>query len=101
MGERVTVTVACPSYFRSNLLERMLAHTEVERIALERTISGSSRSAGDLAPTILKAAIRGDLYFFPPGQDGFVWRLKRLMPLRTLKLMRTRVQRVLSAAQNK
>ncbi len=100
IGERVTVTVACPSYFRSNLPERMLAQTEVERIALERTISGSARSAGDLAPTILKAAIRGDLYFFPPGQDRLMWRLKRLMPVRTLKIMRARVQRALSAVRN-
>jgi short-subunit dehydrogenase len=101
IGERVTVTVACPSYFRSNLLKRMLAHTEVERIALERTILGSARSASDLAPTIIKAAFRGDLYFFPPGQDRLMWRLKRLMPVRTLKLMRTRAQRVFSAVRNK
>ena len=101
IGERVTVTVACPSYFRSNLTERMLAHTEVERVALERAISGSARSASDLASAILKAAMRGDLYFFPPGQDRLMWRLKRLMPLRTLKLVRRRVQRALSAARNK
>lgn len=97
----MTVTVACPSYFRSNLPERMLAQTEVERIALERTIASCARSASDLAPTILKAAIRGDLYFFPSGQDRLIWRLKRLMPIRTLKLMSARMQRALSAVRNK
>jgi short-subunit dehydrogenase len=88
IGDRLTVTVACPSYFRSNLVDRMVSQDEVERRALARMISGSPRSAEDLAASILRAARRGDLYFFPPGEDRHLWRLKRLMPLRTLRLVR-------------
>jgi short-subunit dehydrogenase len=95
IGDRVTVTVACPGYFRSKLADRMVAQTEIERHAMELMISGSSRSADDLAPAIIRAARRGDLYFFPPGEDRGFWRLKRLMPVRTLRLVRDAFQRVL------
>lgn len=95
IGDRLTVTVACPSYFRSNLVDRMIAQDEVERRALARMISGSPRSAEDLAASILRAARRGDLYFFPPGEDRHLWRLKRLMPLRTLRLVRDKFRTAL------
>ncbi len=99
IGDRVTVTVACPSYFRSKLAGRMVAQTEIERHAVERMIWGSSRSADDLAPAIIRAARRGDLYFFPPGEDRSIWRLKRLMPVRTLRLVRLKFRSVLSQSQ--
>jgi len=34
--------------------------------------------------------LRGDLYFFPPGEDRRLWRLKRLMPQRTLRFLRAK-----------
>jgi short-subunit dehydrogenase len=95
IGDRVTITVACPSYFRSNLVDRMVAQAEVERRALERMISGSPRSAEDMAAAILRAARRGDLYFFPPGEDRRLWRLKRLMPQRTLRFLRAKFRMML------
>jgi short-subunit dehydrogenase len=95
IGDRVTITVACPSYFRSNLVDRMVAQAEVERRALDRMISGSPRSAEDMAAAILRAARRGDLYFFPPGEDRRLWRLKRLMPQRTLRFLRDKFRIVL------
>jgi len=99
IGDRVTVTVACPSYFRSKLADRMVAQTEIERHAMELMISGSSRSADDLAPAIIRAARRGDLYFFPPGEDRGFWRLKRLMPIRTLRLVRNKFRSALRQSQ--
>ena len=95
IGDRVTIMVACPSYFRSNLVDRMVAQAEVERRALECMISGSPRSAEDLAAAILRAARRGDLYFFPPGEDRRLWRLKRLMPQRTLRFLRAKFRMML------
>jgi short-subunit dehydrogenase len=99
IGDRVTVTVVCPGYFRSNLADRMLAPTEIERGGLDLMKLGSSRSADDLAPAIIRAARRGDLYFFPPGQDRGFWRLKRLMPVRTLKLLRNKFRSTLRQSQ--
>jgi len=95
IGDRVTTTVACPSYFRSNLVDRMVAQAEVERRALARMISDSPRSAEDLAAAILESARRGDLYFFPPGEDRRLWRLKRLMPQRTMRFLRQKFRTVL------
>jgi short-subunit dehydrogenase len=95
IGDRVTITVACPSYFRSNLVDRMVAQAEVERRALARMISGSPRSAEDLAAAILRSARRGDLYFFPPGEDRRLWRLKRLMPQKTMRFLREKFRAVL------
>ena len=99
IGDRVTVTVVCPGYFRSKLADGMVAQTEIERHGLERMISGSSRSADDLAPAIIRAARRGDLYFFPPGQDRAFWRLRRLMPVRTLRPVRDLFHSVLRQLQ--
>ena len=99
IGDRVTVTVACPSYFRSKLADRMVAQTEIERHGLERMISGSSRSAEDLAPAIIRAARRGDLYFFPPREDRGFWRFKRLMPVTALRLARDKFRSVLRRSQ--
>jgi short-subunit dehydrogenase len=95
IGDRATITVACPSYFRSNLVDRMVAQAEVERRALACMISSSPRSAEDLAAAILRAARRGDLYFFPPGEDRRLWRLKRLMPQTTLRFLRHKFRKVL------
>ena len=46
--------------------------------------------AGIAVSGILRAARRGDLYFFPPGEDRRLWRLKRLMPQRTLRFLRAK-----------
>jgi hypothetical protein len=73
----------------------MVAQAEVERRALARMISGSPRSAEDLAAAILRSARRGDLYFFPPGEDRRLWRLKRLMPQKTMRFLREKFRAVL------
>src|SRR5258708_40276733 len=60
---------------------------ELTDVALDYRIWNSTRSAEDLARAVIRAATRGDFYFFPPGEDLRLWWLKRLMPVRTLKLV--------------
>jgi hypothetical protein len=60
---------------------------ELTDVALDYRIWNSLRSAEDLARAVIRAATRGDFYFFPPGEDLRLWWLKRLMPVRTLKLV--------------
>jgi hypothetical protein len=62
-------------------------------VALDYRISNSLRSAEDLARAVIRAATRGDFYFFPPGEDLRLWWLKRLMPVRTLKLVGKKAMR--------
>jgi hypothetical protein len=66
---------------------------ELTDVALDYRISNSLRSAEDLARAVIRAATRGDFHFFPPGEDLRLWWLKRLMPVRTLKLVGKKAMR--------
>ena len=46
---------------------------ELTDVALDYRISNSLRSAEDLARAVIRAATRGDFYFFPPGEDLRLW----------------------------
>jgi len=98
VGDRISVTVACPSYFRSNLEDCMLASREVERQILHRRIENASRTAEQMAGAILEAARGGHLYFFPPGEDRRYWLEKRCMPVRALHSIRNRFRAALEGS---
>jgi len=97
VGDRVTVTVACPSYFQSNLAKEMVACRDIERRILRHRIETSPRTADDMARAVIEAARRGALYFFPPGEDRRFWLRKRLMPTRALRSIRDRFRSAVRA----
>jgi len=97
VGDRVTVTVACPSYFQSNLAKEMVACRDIERRILRHRIETSPRTADDMARAVIEAARRGALYFFPPGEDRRFWLRKRLKPTRALRSIRDRFRSAVRA----
>lgn len=84
---RISVTVACPSYFQSNLAKGMKSQNEIQKQLATKFIETAERTADAMAEEILNAVKNNDLYYFPSGEDRNLWRLKRLFPLFALNLV--------------
>ena len=98
-GTGVRVTVLCPAFFKTNLLDSARSAAP-ELMALARgAFERSTMSADDVAAAALRAVERGKLYCLPMREGRVIWRLKRLMPERFVKIVsRARVQRMASRA---
>lgn len=91
----VHVTVLCPAFFRTNLLETVRATTPELRAMGERAFERSRMTADDVAAIALRDLTRLRLYSLPMREGRIVWRLKRLMPERWTKLLASnRLQRM-------
>jgi NAD(P)-dependent dehydrogenase (short-subunit alcohol dehydrogenase family) len=76
----IGVTVACPTFFRTNIA-RSASYTdpEVER-AGRRLVEQARVEADTVARECLKAVARGARYALPIADGKWGWRLKRLSP---------------------
>lgn len=83
----VTVTVLCPSFFPTNLLEEGRASAP-ELLAMARqAFQRASLDADDVAAAALDAVARRRLYCLPMREGRVAWRLKRLLPERFARLL--------------
>lgn len=92
----IDITVACPSYFRSQLTRNIRASETTERELASHFINNSTRSAEEVAAEVLLANRAGRLYYFPSGEDRLLWRIKRLFPQYCLKLVVKKYQQALA-----
>lgn len=79
-GTGISATVVCSGFFRSGFAAGMRAYPPPLALLAARMIEASGRDADAVARFILEAAGAGKLYAVPPGQDRFLWRLKRAAP---------------------
>jgi NAD(P)-dependent dehydrogenase (short-subunit alcohol dehydrogenase family) len=79
-GTSVRVTVACPGFFRSRLIECGRFQTALERHSAETYTNAARLSSAQIADQVVRAAYRGKLYVFVPGRARFIWRLQRIAP---------------------
>lgn len=79
----VQVSVAMPTYFRTELLDS-LRGPEHLRAAAARHINNSTYPASAVANDVLTAAGAGKLYILSPKKTHGIWRFKRWMPERFL-----------------
>ena len=96
VGEKgVGVTVLCPAFFKTNLLESArTADQQLMRMA-RRAFDTATMTADDVAAAALRAVERRQLYCLPMREGRIAWRLKRLMPARFAKLVSSaRIQRM-------
>ncbi|MDX2171391.1 MAG: SDR family NAD(P)-dependent oxidoreductase [Deltaproteobacteria bacterium] len=78
----VGVTVLCPVFFKTNLLETMRV-TDAEQSAMAAAaFADSTMTAEQVAAAALRAVARRQLYCLPMREARMIWRLKRLMPQR-------------------
>ena len=83
-----SVTVACPGFFRSGLLDSWHFTQGLERREADRRMSKTVWTSESVARYVLAAAFRGQHYVVLGRQARMLWFLKRCAPGLTNKLMR-------------
>ncbi|MGI9447011.1 MAG: SDR family NAD(P)-dependent oxidoreductase [Pirellulales bacterium] len=82
-----SVTVACPGFFRSGLLNSWHFTQGMERYEADRRMSKTAWTSELVAQYVLAAAFRGQHYVVLGGQARLLWMLKRFAPRLTMKLI--------------
>ncbi len=79
-GSNVKVSVVCPSFFQTNLLESFRAPDSRSLKMATALMRESKESAADIAEAIYKAVERGSFLILPTAIVRKGWRLKRWFP---------------------
>jgi NAD(P)-dependent dehydrogenase (short-subunit alcohol dehydrogenase family) len=93
-GTGVRVSVLCPAFFRTNLLESWRGAARLKPVA-ETMMRNAGDSLEQVADRTFAALERGDFLVFPTRKEPLRWRLKRWFPgvyyrqlCRTAKVLR-------------
>ncbi len=92
----VGVSVACPSFFRTRLLESFRG-TGVSKDIAEKLMDRSALQADDVAESIHRAVEKKDFMVIPHGDASRILLVKRFMPEVFHSLVRKRGARMLAA----
>ncbi len=76
----VKVSVVCPSFFKTNLLETARGPDDRFRNFASGLMEKAKVTADDIAAYVYAAAERGDFMIIPTAPERLLWRLKRLVP---------------------
>ena len=79
-GTGVNVTVLCPSFFKTNILDNMRGSAGDHRVIAERSMHQSPINADDVARIALDASVKDELYVLPHRDARWFWRIKRVTP---------------------
>jgi NAD(P)-dependent dehydrogenase (short-subunit alcohol dehydrogenase family) len=86
-GTGVGVTVACPTFFRTRIVEQGYFPNERMRAATQKLLDRASLSAEGVARACLEAVEHNTLYAIPMADGRWMWRLRRLSPTAFVRLM--------------
>ena len=89
-GDNVRVTVLCPGFFKTNLLETMRSSEPQFTALAEAAFASSTMTADEVAIAALRSVERGRLYCLPMRDGRIAWRLKRFMPERFVRIVASR-----------
>lgn len=78
--DRIGVTVACPTFFDTNLLENMTCTDEYQSEFARSAFSNSRVTSRDIARAIITGARKGRLYVMPTFTAKWTWAAKRVSP---------------------
>jgi hypothetical protein len=76
----VHVSVACPSFFKSNLMGSFRSAKERQRTMASNFFGRSRSTATEVAAAALDGLEAGRLFVVPHREGRFAWRMKRLNP---------------------
>jgi NAD(P)-dependent dehydrogenase (short-subunit alcohol dehydrogenase family) len=79
-GSGVKVSVACPSFFQTNLLEGFRSPDPSSLQLATRLMRDATESAADIAEAIFREVERGTFLILPTAQVRNYWWLKRWFP---------------------
>ena len=78
-GTNISVTVLCPTFFRTNIAaDGMFEDPRVKRMAEKLVERG--RPVEEVVKKTLQAVEAGQLYCVPMADGRWLWRLKRALP---------------------
>jgi NAD(P)-dependent dehydrogenase (short-subunit alcohol dehydrogenase family) len=75
----VGVSVICPAFFRTNLLETAFASDKIKAKVL-KLMDNSPDTLEGVADKVFAAAERGDFMIIPTKREPMRWRMKRWLP---------------------
>ena len=78
-GTKVKVTVICPTFFKTNIVNSGRATNEKLRERGKSLVDGG-KSAEEIARAAIASVDRGQLYALPMADARWFWRLKRAAP---------------------
>jgi len=79
-GSGVSVSVVCPSFFRTHIVDTGVFADKASREAAHSLIGRVDTTADEVARACLRAIEAGDLHVVPMADARWLWRLKRLTP---------------------
>lgn len=91
-GQGVSVSVLCPAFFRTNLIDTAIGSEQGKQVAL-RLMERSPDSLDAVADRVFAAAERGDFMIIPTRAEPMRWRIKRWWPGLYFRLLVQRYQR--------
>lgn len=86
-ADGVNVTVLCPTFFRTNILNASRGSDPKQRKIVESMMDRSRLQAPEVAKAALDALERGKLYAVPMLDGRMLWRLKRTAPASFARLL--------------
>jgi NAD(P)-dependent dehydrogenase (short-subunit alcohol dehydrogenase family) len=88
VGTGISVTVLCPTFFRTRIAENARGSDEGMRPMVEKLMARSKIQAPEVARFALDAVDAGRLYALPHGDGRWMWRMKRVSPEAFAKVAR-------------
>jgi NAD(P)-dependent dehydrogenase (short-subunit alcohol dehydrogenase family) len=79
-GSGVGVSVACPAFFPTRLLEDFRCPGEQNRRLATRLMQASSETAESIAQALAAGVERGRFLLIPTRRERMLWRLRRWLP---------------------
>jgi NAD(P)-dependent dehydrogenase (short-subunit alcohol dehydrogenase family) len=79
-GSKIGVTVVCPSFFTTNLLESYRAPDPTPRNIAEKLMDRSRLSADDIAEATWRGMTNNDFYVFGHNEAWLAYQFKRFLP---------------------
>jgi short-subunit dehydrogenase len=80
-GSAVKVSVVCPAFFPTNLMDTSRA-PEKDKAVAQKLMNISGDSADSVAAKIYRGMQRGDFLILPTKNEPMRWRIKRFLPER-------------------
>lgn len=78
-GHGIRVTVLCPAFFRTNLMETAIIDGDAKRFA-QKMMDRARDTPDQIADRCFTAIERGDFLVLPSRRTPWLWRMKRWLP---------------------
>ncbi len=78
-GHGIRVTVLCPAFFRTNLMETAIIDGDAKRFA-QKMMDRARDTPDQIADRCFAAIERGDFLVLPSRRTPWLWRMKRWLP---------------------